>query len=67
MPLPSTAQLKFENSIILEANMAPISLPEKLDAIQRVQKRIVENFTTEESERRCRMASSFSRRTMREI
>jgi hypothetical protein len=57
----STSALKFANSIILSMNLAPFTMPEKLDILQHVQKQILHNFTTEENERRIRAASAFSR------
>jgi hypothetical protein len=58
MSLHSTSALRLANTIILEMNVAPFTLPEKLDILQHVHKQLVHNFTTEEDERRCRAASS---------
>jgi hypothetical protein len=41
--------LKFANTIILGMNQSDFSLPEKLDILQHVRNRIVENFVATES------------------
>jgi hypothetical protein len=61
MPLHSTSALKLANTMILNFNLSEFTLPEKLDILQHVHKQIVQNFTSEEDERRCRSASPFTR------